>query len=141
MKKSILSLFVIITIAYSGDLSRSSEGIVTDSSTLLQWSDDVSSVDLNWSDAIDYCEALSLGGEDDWRLPNINELLSIDDLSKYSPAIKENVFINISTSSYWSSSSHASSTNYAWAVYFDNGGTIYDAKDNSYLVRCVRTGQ
>ena len=27
-----------------------------------------------WIGAIDYCESLDLGGKNDWRMPNINEL-------------------------------------------------------------------
>jgi hypothetical protein len=139
--KSILSLFLLTGILYSADLSRDSNGIVTDISTNLQWQDDIPSVEKTWSEAINYCEDLSLGGQDDWRLPNYNELISIVDYAKYKLAIKENVFQNITSSYYWSSSSSASpafSSRYAWFVYFYDGSTGEISKTDSFSVCCVR---
>ena len=140
MIKSILSLFL-LTGALHSDLSRDSNGTVTDISTNLQWQDDITSVEKKWSEAIDYCEALSLGGQDDWRLPNRNELISIVDHSKSSPAIKENIFHNIASSNYWSSSSSASNSSNAWRVSFENSYVKVSRKTSSYYVRCVRDRQ
>ena len=50
--------------------------------------------DLIWESAITYCEGLSLGNRTDWRLPNINELKSIVDYSRYHPAINIDYFPN-----------------------------------------------
>ena len=36
----------------------------------------------NWEQALSYCENLSLGGRDDWRLPTAKELQSIVDYSR-----------------------------------------------------------
>jgi hypothetical protein len=139
--KSILSLFLLTGILYSADLSRDSNGIVTDISTNLQWQDDISSVQKKWSEAINYCENLSLGGQNDWRLPNKNELISIVDYAKYGSAIKENIFQNITSSDYWSSSSYASNSSDAWGVYFNYGNVLNYNKIDSYYVRCVRDRQ
>lgn len=140
--KNILSLFLLAGILYGADLSRDSDGIVTDISTNLEWQDDVSSVEKSWSDAIEYCEGLSIGGHDDWRLANINELLSIIDYSKNTPAIKESIFQNItSNADYWSSSSHHKTSSSAWIVYFGSGNTNAYPKSDSKSVRCVRSIQ
>jgi len=50
--------------------------VITDDISQLQWQDnsDAKAIKKNWFDALTYCEALSLGEEDDWRLPNIKEL-------------------------------------------------------------------
>ena len=142
---SLLTIIFLLTFSFSllqaGTLTRDSNGIVTDSSTNLMWQDDITSVSKAWNDAIAYCEALNLGGYNDWRLPNINELLSIIDISKINPAIKENIFTHITSSNYWSSSIGVSGTSNAWYVYFYNGYTGSNTKSNSSYVRCTRGGQ
>lgn len=40
-----------------------------------------------WEDALAYCEDLILSGKSDWSLPNIIELRTIVDYSRYQPAI------------------------------------------------------
>ena len=123
--------------------------IVSDETTGLQWQDDavVKTTTMNWTSAIDYCEnTLVLGGYTDWRLPNKNEMLSIDDRSRYDPAIDDRVFINTASNSfwssyYWSSTTIASNSDYAWVVYFYYGHPYAHAKTDSSYVRCVRGGQ
>ena len=116
--------------------------VVNDTTTCLMWQDDNASktVTKNWQEAIDYCENMNFAGFDDWRLPNFNELYSIGDRSRYNPAIKD-AFVNVVSSDYWSSTTAASLTSYAWDVYFNNGFGYYNSKANGYYVRCVRGGQ
>jgi hypothetical protein len=42
---------------------------------------------LNWESAKKYCKDLTIGQRKDWRLPTIQELLSIVDYSKFDPAL------------------------------------------------------
>ena len=42
----------------------------------LQWSDKVSK-QMNWNDAVAYCRNLSEDGQNDWRMPNIDELRTL----------------------------------------------------------------
>ena len=140
----ILMMTLMVT-AEEGRFSRSEAGIVTDRQTGLQWQDDYSDNGgeieyAEWIDAITYCENLSLGGYADWRLPNKRELLSIADRSRVNPAINL-VFQSVVSSFYWSSTTHADLTEYAWGVNFYYGGSYYDDKDFDYHVRCVRGGQ
>ena len=96
--------------ALSADFNRDdSKAIVNDNATGLSWQDDAdaSSYTATWQGAIDYCEALTLGGYDDWRLPNINELYTIVDRGRSDPAIAA-VFVNTASSGYWSSTSNVS---------------------------------
>ena len=140
--KNILSLFVLASILCGGDLLKSDDNkTVLDTSSNLQWQDDVSSVSKTWTEAIAYCEDLTLEEYSDWRLPNRNELLSIVDYNKYNPAIKEDVFTHITSSYCWSSTTYASNTSYAWRINFNNGGTYNYDKTNSTYVRCVRGRQ
>ncbi len=91
-----------------------------------------------WSNAITYCEGLTLGGRSDWRLPNINELRSIVDYTKStSPAIDSTAFPNTQSAGYWSSSTYSPITTKVWAVYFAFGEVFTVDKTDLYYVRCV----
>ena len=135
---------LLITIGLSaflyGNFTRdNATQVVTDSTTGLQWQDNVN-ITKTWTQAIDYCEALTLGGYSDWRLPNFNELYFIADRSKRNPAI-DSAFQNVVSDGYWSSSTVVGDEDSAWGVDFDNGDDDWDRKSNSYYVRCVRDGQ
>jgi len=89
--------------------TRNASNVITDSNTKLQWQDQYldAQKDLNWTQALDYCEALSLDNHSDWRLPNINELESIMDRTVI-PSVDTNTFTTIKkllTIVYWSSTS------------------------------------
>ena len=102
-----------------------------------QDSDDVKKVQKDWKSAKQYCEELTLGGKNDWRLPQIKELQYIIDIKEYKPAIKD-AFKNVSKGYYWSATSDVSTPNYAWNVGFRYGDTSKDSIVNEFYVRCVR---
>jgi len=112
------------------------EGTITDTETNLVWQKNHAGP-MSWQDAMDYASKLELAGYDDWRLPTIKELLTLVDYDKYIPA---SAFPNIPTEWFWSSSSYAPNSVYAWAVNFSYGGVYVDAKNRDYYVRCVRRG-
>jgi hypothetical protein len=128
-------------------------GTVTDSATGLIWqkcsngqnatscSGSTSTLTLSWSSAITYCEGLTLGSRSDWRLPNINELGSIIDYTKSSViTIDSTAFPNTQSYFYWSSSTYAQNTNYAWLVDFNYGNLSVNSKTDRNIygyVRCV----
>ncbi|MDD5519037.1 MAG: DUF1566 domain-containing protein, partial [Candidatus Omnitrophica bacterium] len=80
-------------------------------------------------------------GYSDWRLPNVRELMSIVNYGVYNPAINTTYFSNTQSSDYWSSTTYASNTPYAWRVSFSGGHVSCYDKTNSYYVRPVRGGQ
>ena len=140
-----MRIILLIMIGFSSlvfaDFTKNGD-IVTDNKTGLQWQDnaDASTTTKIWTDAINYCENLTLDGYSDWRLPNINELKSIVDRSKSNSAIVDG-FANFSSSFYWSSTSFVGYEDSAWYVNFNRGYVNYDPKYYNYYVRCVRAGQ
>jgi len=141
--KTILLILIGFNLLFGATIRDDALDIVTDNATGLIWQDDINATvyTATWQGAIDYCESLTLGGYDDWRLPNINELLSIVDYSKFRPAIKDG-FINVSVNIInWSGTSLSTYPLKAWFVHYNNGGAFPDDKGISYYVRCVRGGQ
>lgn len=74
----------------------------------------------------------------DWRLPSIQELLTLVDYTKVKPACK---LENTTSDYYWSSTTNASNTDYAWYVNFSGGYTGNHLKSGSNSVRCVRDSE
>lgn len=141
MKKILfLALCIASTVFGANGVHRDgAKGIVIDTRTGLVWQDDAAAATTTatWANAITICENLVLGGYSDWRLPNINELKSIRDMSRSSPAI-EATFANTASNYYWSSTSYAADTTNAWDVDFGNGVVDWFNKTGSGYVRCVR---
>ena len=141
----VITMITLQVTAESGRFSRSDEGIVTDHKTGLQWQDDYNNNNeeiktAKWIDAIDYCKNLMLGSSNDWRLPNIRELLSIVDHSRYDPAI-DPIFQYTVSDYYWSSTTYVGYTGAAWDVWFYYGYSNGWNKDDNHYVRCVRGGE
>ena len=118
-------------------------GVVKDNVTGLEWQQATASGTYTWQQAIDYCNNLSLGGKDDWRLPTIKELTTLVDSSiPYpGPTINATFFPGTVASSYWSSTTYAYYTYGAWGVLFLYGYVDANGKTGYYYVRAVRGGQ
>ena len=117
------------------------DGTVTDNVTGLMWQQEDDDTTRTWDDATSYCEDLALSGYSDWRLPSAMELMSIVDYGTYSPSIDTTYFSGTSASYYWSSTTLANDTSYAWGVGFSYGNVGNGSKSSGYYVRCVRGGQ
>jgi hypothetical protein len=111
---------------------------VTDRTTDLTWSrGNVGGKHLNWADAKKACEALSLCGHKDWRLPTIQELLTLVDYERKEPAIDP--AFQCESNWYWTSTAAASSpSGCAWVVYFSGGTSSWGSRDYELCVRAVR---
>ena len=146
--KTILLILIGVSSLMASNFTRNVGGVVTDSRTNLEWQDDSSDnsnslKQAKWQNAIDYCENLNLDGKSDWRLPNLNELTSLVDDRRTSPAI-DTIFQNTNPDfywSYWSSTTSPDDKNDAWIVDFMYGRQDGNNKDDSNPVRCVREGQ
>ncbi|MFA7404141.1 MAG: DUF1566 domain-containing protein [Pelobacteraceae bacterium] len=125
-------------------------GTVTDNLTGLIWLKNANSFGAQpWASALTLANTLasgSLGLSDgsiagQWRLPNINELESLLDISHFTPALPAgNPFTGV-TGNFWSSSSLSSNAMSAWYVDMNTSGVGYnDKKFYSYYVWPVRAG-
>jgi len=97
-----------------------------------------------FDNASDYARQINknkLCGYSDWRVPSIKELNSISDKNTYKPAVDRKYFPNIHPSDYWSKSSYAEYSEYAWSIYFYNGYLYYYEKQDDFYVRLVRGGE
>ena len=72
-----------------------------------------------------------------WRLPTIDELISITDKNKFRPSINS-AFKNTKYDWYWSSTEGADTPSLAWIVGFMEGNVIRDGISVRNLVICVR---
>jgi hypothetical protein len=124
------------------------DGTVTDIATGLMWQkegpthQDGSARAMTWEEALTYCEALELAQQDDWRLPNINELQSIVDYRAYNPSVNVVFFPDTLSGSYWSSTTYDTANGIAWDIHFLAGDIFVSSPsklENRY-VRAVRGG-
>ena len=141
LKKIVYAGLLVSTLLQAEFIRDDALEVVKDTTRNLMWQDneDAKTVKKDWKDAIDYCENLSFAGYNDWTLPNISELLSITDKSKYNPSIRD-AFQNYSTSDYyWTSTPSAIYSDYSYIVYFYDGcDGFYPQSSDDYYVRCVR---
>jgi hypothetical protein len=99
------------------------------------------------TDTEDFIDALNdaeFGGGNDWRMPTRQELRSIVDYGR-NPSIDAAYFPNTVAHLYWSSTTGAGNTDYAWSMNFSNGSDYgydigYGLKSSHYYVWAVRGG-
>ncbi|MDD5255510.1 MAG: DUF1566 domain-containing protein [Candidatus Omnitrophica bacterium] len=118
------------------------DGTISDLNTGLMWKKD-ESPNLNWENALKYCQELDLGGYKDWRLPTIRELPTILDMS-----FKDGVWFHkqffpgtqiAPLGFYWASTTYGDT--FGWGENFQFGYDGYYAgkKEGKYPFRPVRS--
>ncbi len=112
-------------------------GTVTDTATKLVWQQAVDPGMWTWQDAQSYCAGLALAGGG-WRVPSVNELMTLIDFSVAGPGptIDATAFPGTPAESFWSSSLVGTAN--ASFVYFSSGSAYYADVTVTYRVRCVR---
>jgi c(7)-type cytochrome triheme protein len=132
------------------------DGTVTDSSTGLTWmrcpqgqnwdgatcSEGRAWYMMNsWDDAMRGLarKPVRHGGHEDWRLPELEELRTLVDLTCSDPATNIEVFPNTGSWNFWTSTPSDWNDAYAWRIDFANGRENADLKlTSSYHIRLVR---
>jgi hypothetical protein len=114
--------------------------IVRDHHTGLDWARSAVCRAANWQAAHDHCANLRTHGHNDWRLPEIAELLTLVDYTRSKPAA-DPVFASLPTNDwYWSNSAFAGDADNAWSLYFGLGDSYaYDRHYSGYAL-AVRGG-
>lgn len=130
-------------VSYTSALMDNGDGTVTDISTGLTWQKETAPGTYTWQNALSYCGNLNLARHTDWRLPNRNELQSLVVYSRWNPPVDPLlVLYTVTVSSldayYWSSTTYASDTKWAWWVSFSFPQIYATDKRDRYYVRCVR---
>ncbi len=114
-----------------GGVASTGSGLIW--ANALTWSNNLASGACGLTDS-------SVAGQ--WRLPSSNELASLVDISKFSPALPAgHPFTTVQSNYYWSGSTYAGNTAGAWFVNMIDGYVYYYNKTNSFYVWPVRAGQ
>ncbi|MFY9269268.1 MAG: DUF1566 domain-containing protein [Candidatus Manganitrophaceae bacterium] len=119
---------------------------VLDKETGLVWERSPNTVK-NWGDAIVHCRQKAIGGRKGWRLPTIEELASLVDPTRSSPALPSGhpFILPTPTGEYWSSTMAPSAFNgfpsQGWVLILGSGNVNTDHKANGMNVWSVRGGQ
>ncbi len=140
MVKILLTTLIVFGLSVTGWCSTfkdNGNGTVIDLATGLTWQQQGDNEKRAWTEAVSYCQELSLGGKTDWRLPDIKELQSIVDYRIVSPAIDTRIFLG-TLGFFWSATINASDSGKAWSVYFTTGEISSFSNSSFFYVRCVR---
>jgi hypothetical protein len=111
------------------------DGWIKDRLLGIDWAPKSLEKKLKWKEAQEYAAKFE-------RQPEVYELETLLDRSKYNPAIIDAAKqLELESNLYWSGTTYADSTDYAWFVYFNDGDVYYVYKVSEYYVRPVRSSQ
>ncbi|MCX6225695.1 MAG: DUF1566 domain-containing protein [Bacteroidia bacterium] len=113
---------------------------ITDNYTGLNWQKIQSPISLTWEEALVYSHTLTLAGKSDWRLPNVKELQSLNDVSLFNPSFDKSYFVTVSSGNFWSSTTLPNATVRAWDINVYYGIVSYNDKTLKQNVLLVRGG-
>jgi hypothetical protein len=106
-----------------------------DTNLIVQASDDGMMRDAPTAAA--YCAGLALG-PGTWRLPSIDEMLSVNDWTHATPALDPVSFPSASTGIYWTATTFAGATGVQMILDNDEGIVMNGNTTDTHLVRCVQ---
>jgi hypothetical protein len=118
---------------------------VTDNVTGLMWQQGSAPGTYTQSGAVMFCQQLSLGGHQDWRLPTIIELVSLIDVGQAPSTFNLTYFTSTAAGGlFWSATGLAGAplvngmAQTAWYVDFGDGQSDSTTVGSTNYVRCVR---
>jgi hypothetical protein len=132
--------------ASSPRLIDNGDGTVSDNLTGLMWERAPSGARMNWAEANEHVEALTLAGHADWRLPErveLRSLLTSEDTESAS-WLNSNGFKEVQAAEYWAAGVFewmgytSPEAIFRWIVDMGSGGTRAREPENAYYVWAVR---
>ena len=140
--------------------TNNGDGTVTDNLTGLTWLRDANSFgQRNWTRALSDVNTMASGSHGltdgskagDWRLPKVEELISLVDFEHHNPALPNasgkskwrggDAFIGVQSGIYGSGTTLSRNWTFAWYVYLDEGVVYYGGKTDAYYVWPVLSGK
>lgn len=121
-------------------LTDNGNGTITDNYTGLIWQKIQSPNTMTWEEALGYSDSLTLAGKKDWRLPNVKELQSLNDVKLIKPSFDKTYFPNVLSGNYWSSTTLYLTATKAWDINVDYGIVSQSDKTTKENVLLVRGG-
>ena len=131
---------------------KSNDGGLHDWGNKYLWSFAFKTTIWDWLDQVNAEGGKGFAGHNDWRIPNVKELMSIVDFGTFGPAV-DSAFNNgnkpgctvldcslTAASLHWSSTALATIPDGAWGVFFVNGIANFDDKSDLNVIRAVRAG-
>lgn len=122
-------------------LNGCGSGTILDNVTELCWQQSPSVLQVNWTDAVNYCDNLNLGGHTDWVLPQKAQLLTLVQNNGFSSTavhLNNNIgFSGIQNDGYWTSTIHSSTRAYQVSFSSDQSGSGVFSW-GIYYALCVR---
>jgi hypothetical protein len=130
-------------------LTDNTNGTVTDNLTGLTWEQQTAENEqliYTYSDAVNYCENLNIGGHDDWRVPTRKEYSTVLNLGRVSPSLDTTYFPYYTGSDtglyYWTASPYYPDITKRWTVQIAFGTlesySVATSPPLQIKVRCVR---
>lgn len=138
--------------APEANFTDNEDGTVTDTSTGLMWmrcsigqtwdeenttcTGDATA--MTWQEALQTAYGYEYANHNDWRLPNVKQLISITEKTCVRPSINETIFPETTSDDYWSSTPSLSDYTMSWVVAFFNSSNSLKEKDAFVYTRLVR---
>ena len=91
-----------------------------------------------WDRSLTRCATKTVGGEQGWRAPSIDEIKTLVDADQQDPSLPAgHPFRNIKSGIYWTSSAHPTDDIVAWQMSFFSGEAVTDQKSGMRRLWCV----
>jgi len=120
------------------------DGTITDNNTGLMWQK-TDGGEKSFENAVLYCEASTLGGYSDWRLPTSHELFGINSYDSINPALNTGYFSKTEAEYWWTSDMQMDNSAKVWVVNAGGGvgahpktETVSSGGTKKFHVRAVR---